>query len=168
MLSTVKWSAFSASEISSQAIGVETDACGSACVEYAATAVAPDLRLPGGDRSFLTCPRGLRMKCLQAMASTAASGRCLIRQKVAQSLDGNVAPTTGVREAPWHEIAGRNGLGFAAAIYGDLRSANVCFREVRTTDSLQFDGLTGREERTPPAFGTMHCRPRSHCGRGPP
>jgi dihydrofolate reductase len=35
---------------------------------------------PVGDRSFLRCPRGLRRKCLQAMASTAASGRCLIRQ----------------------------------------------------------------------------------------
>jgi hypothetical protein len=45
-------------------------------------------------------------------------------------------PTTGVREAPRHEIAGRKGLGFGAAIYGDLRRASVCFREVGTTDTL--------------------------------
>ncbi len=30
------------------------------------------------------------------------------------------APTTGVRVAPRHEIAGRKGLGFAAAIYGGI------------------------------------------------
>src|SRR6202045_2837530 len=49
------------------------------------------------------------------------------------------APTTGVREAPRHEIAGRKGLCFAAAIYGDLRSASVCFREAGTTDARQVD-----------------------------
>jgi hypothetical protein len=53
------------------------------------------------------------------------------------------APTTGVREAPRHEIAGRKGALFRGAIYGNLRSASVCFREVGTTDALQFDGLTG-------------------------
>ncbi len=51
------------------------------------------------------------------------------------------APTTGVREAPGHEIAGRKGLGFGAVIYGDLRRASVCFREVGTTDAPPFDGL---------------------------
>jgi hypothetical protein len=65
------------------------------------------------------------------------------------------APTTGVREAPRHEIAGRKGLGSAAAIYGDLRSASVCFREAGTTDARQFDGLTGRGERAPPALGSV-------------
>src|ERR1700732_2070536 len=64
------------------------------------------------------------------------------------------APTTGVREAPRHEIAGRKGLCFAAAIYGDLRSASVCFREAGTTDARQFDGLTGRGERAPSALGS--------------
>ena len=62
------------------------------------------------------------------------------------------APTTGVREAPRHEIAGRKGLGFGAAIYGDLRRASVCFREAGTTDALHFDGLIGRGERAPPAL----------------
>ena len=33
--------------------------------------------------------------------------------------------------------------GFAAAIYGDLRSARVCIRERGTTDALQFDELIG-------------------------
>ncbi len=65
------------------------------------------------------------------------------------------APTTGVREAPRHEIAGRKGLCFAAAIYGDLRSASVCFREAGTTDARQVDGLTGRGERAPPALGSV-------------
>jgi hypothetical protein len=64
------------------------------------------------------------------------------------------APTTGVREAPRHEIAGRKGLGFGAAIYGDLRRASVCFREAGTTDALHFDGLIGRGERAPPALGS--------------
>jgi hypothetical protein len=63
------------------------------------------------------------------------------------------APTTGVREAPRHEIAGRKGLGFAAAIYGDLRRASVCFREAGTTDTLDFDGLICRGERAPPGLG---------------
>ena len=63
--------------------------------------------------------------------------------------------TTGVREAPRHEIAGRKGLCFAAAIYGDLRSASVCFREAGTTDARQVDGLTGRGERAPPALGSV-------------
>jgi len=35
---------------------------------------------PVGDRSFLGCRCRLRRKCLQAMASTVARGRCLIRQ----------------------------------------------------------------------------------------
>src|SRR3981189_1258528 len=64
------------------------------------------------------------------------------------------APTTGVREAPRHEIAGRKGLCFAAAIYGDLRSASVCFRYAGTTDARQFGGLTGRGERERP--GRVH------------
>jgi Peptide methionine sulfoxide reductase len=63
------------------------------------------------------------------------------------------APTTGVREAPRHEIAGRKGLGFAAAIYGDLRRASVCFRKAGTTDTLDFDGLICRGERAPPGLG---------------
>ena len=59
---------------------------------------------PVGGRSFLRCPRGLRRKCLQAMASTAASGRCLIRQNASRSLAGNVRQsptdkTAGVRRA---------------------------------------------------------------------
>src|ERR1700730_5175656 len=65
------------------------------------------------------------------------------------------ALAAGVREAPRHEIAGRKGLGFAAAIYGDLRSASVCFREAGTTDTLRFDGLIGRGERAPPALGSV-------------
>src|ERR1700731_4056116 len=64
------------------------------------------------------------------------------------------APTTGVREAPRHEIAGRKGLGFAAAIYGDLRSASVCFREVGITATLHFDGLIWGGERASPALGS--------------
>ena len=60
----------------------------------------------------------------------------------------------GVREAPRHEIAGRKGLGIAAAIYGDLRRAIVWFREVGTTDALHFDGLISRGERAPPALGS--------------
>ena len=63
------------------------------------------------------------------------------------------APTTGVREAPRYEIAGRKGLGFAAAIYGDLRRTSVCFREAGTTDTLDCDGLICRGERTPPGLG---------------
>ncbi len=55
---------------------------------------------PVGGRSFLRCPRGLRRKCLQAMASTAACGRCLIRQKAWQSLAGNV------RQSPTDKAAG--------------------------------------------------------------
>jgi hypothetical protein len=43
-----------------------------------------------GDRSFLRCPRGLQRKCLQAMASTTASGRCLILQKAWRSFVGSV------------------------------------------------------------------------------
>jgi hypothetical protein len=61
---------------------------------------APDVRLPGGRPVFLRCPRGLRRKCLQAMASTAASSRCLIRQKAWQSLAGNV------RQSPTDNTAG--------------------------------------------------------------
>ena len=64
------------------------------------------------------------------------------------------APTTGVRETPRHEIAGRKRLGFADAIYGDLRRASVSFRGVGTTDAQEFDGLIGRGERTPPALGS--------------
>jgi len=64
------------------------------------------------------------------------------------------APTTGVREAPRHEIAGRKGLGFGAANYGDLMRAGVFFREVGTTDAMQFDGLIGRGERALPALGS--------------
>src|SRR6202022_723367 len=64
------------------------------------------------------------------------------------------ALAAGVREAPRHEIAGRKGLGFAAAIYGDLRSASVGFREAGTTDTLRFDGLIGRGKRAPPALGS--------------
>src|ERR1700730_7210633 len=57
--------------------------------------------------------------------------------------------------------AGRG--GFAAAIYGDLRSASVCFREAGTTDARQVDGLTGRGERAPPAAGSVSAwRRRSH------
>src|ERR1700732_2289375 len=83
------------------------------------------------------------------------------------------APTTGVREAPRHEIAGRKGLCFAAAIYGDLRSASVCFREAGTTDARQFDGLTGRGERAPSALGSglaaaIARRWRSIIERAPP
>src|ERR1700681_2937788 len=62
-------------------------------------------------------------------------------------------PTTGVREAPRHEIAGRRGLGSAAAIYGDLRSSSVGFREVGITVTRHFDGLICRGERAPPALG---------------
>ena len=36
---------------------------------------------PVGEWFFPRWPRGLRRRCLQATASTAASGRCLIRQK---------------------------------------------------------------------------------------
>ena len=61
---------------------------------------APDVRLPGGRPVFLRCPRGLRRKCLQAMASTAASSRCLIWQKAWQSLAGNV------RQSPTDNTAG--------------------------------------------------------------
>src|SRR5260370_25799343 len=64
------------------------------------------------------------------------------------------APTPGVREAPRHEIAGRKGLGFADAVYGDLRRARVCFREVGTTNALQFDELSGRGEGALPALGS--------------
>jgi hypothetical protein len=39
------------------------------------------------------------------------------------------APTTGVREGPSNEIAGRKGLGFTDANYGDLRSVSVSFQE---------------------------------------
>jgi hypothetical protein len=70
------------------------------------------------------------------------------------SRDYRGAPTTGVREAPRHEIAGRKGLGFADAVYGDLRRARVCFREVGTTNALQFDELSGRGERALPALGS--------------
>jgi hypothetical protein len=89
MLSTVKWSAFSASEISSQAIGVETDACGSACVEYAATAVAPDLRLPGGRPVFPDLPTRTPDEVLashgldrgQRQVLDPAKGRAIVRWK---------------------------------------------------------------------------------------
>jgi hypothetical protein len=64
------------------------------------------------------------------------------------------APATGVREAPRHEIASRKALGFAAAIYGDLRRASVCFREAGTKDALDFGGLIGRGERESPALGS--------------
>src|SRR5258708_12556081 len=70
------------------------------------------------------------------------------------SRDYRRAPTTGVREAPRHEIAGRKGLGFADAVYGDLRSARVCFREVGTTNARQFDGLTGRGDLPLPPFAS--------------
>jgi hypothetical protein len=45
---------------------------------------------PAGDRSFPRYPRGLRRTCLQAMASAAASGRCVIRQKGWRLLAGDV------------------------------------------------------------------------------
>ncbi len=70
------------------------------------------------------------------------------------SRDYRGARTTGVREAPRHEIAGRKGLGFADAVYGDLRRARVCFREVGTTNALQFDELSGRGEGALPALGS--------------
>jgi hypothetical protein len=65
------------------------------------------------------------------------------------------ARTTGVREAPRHEIAGREGLSFADAIYGDLRSARVCFREVGTTNALQFEELSCRGERARLGLGSV-------------
>src|SRR5664280_655837 len=50
----------------------------------------PGCKCPMAGRSFPTCPRGLQRKCLQVMGSTPANGRCLIRQKVWQSLAGTV------------------------------------------------------------------------------
>jgi hypothetical protein len=78
------------------------------------------------------------------------------------SRDYRRARTTGVREAPRHEIAGRKGLGFADAdaIYGDLRGARVCCREVGTPDALQFDELTSRGECARPALGSGSARRR--------
>ena len=55
---------------------------------------------PVGDKSFQRCPHGRRRKCLQAMASTAANGRCLIRQKAWRSLAGDV------RQSPTNKTAG--------------------------------------------------------------
>jgi hypothetical protein len=49
---------------------------------------------PVGDRSFLGSRRRLQRKCLQAMASIAARGRCLIRQKAWRSSLGNVQTPT--------------------------------------------------------------------------
>src|SRR5438132_12312775 len=98
--------------------------------------------------------------------------RQLLRRFLGRLHNHPRAPTTGVREAPRHEIAGRKGLGFAAAIYGDLRSASVCFREAGTTDARQVDGLTGRGERAPPALGSVSAaiarRWRSIIERAPP
>src|SRR6266852_3633031 len=74
------------------------------------------------------------------------------------SRDYRRAPTTGVREAPRHEIAGRKGLGFADAVYGDLRRARVCCREVGTTKALQFDELASRGECARPALGSGSAR----------
>jgi hypothetical protein len=55
---------------------------------------------PVADLSFRRCPRGLRSKCLQPTASTAANNRCLIRQKAWRSLAGNV------RRSPTDKAAG--------------------------------------------------------------
>jgi hypothetical protein len=55
--------------------------------------------------------------------------------------------------------AGRGSV-FAAAIYGDLTSASVCFREFGTTKAPRFDGLTGGGERAPPALGSGSARRR--------
>src|SRR5712692_8350555 len=74
------------------------------------------------------------------------------------SRDYRRAPTTGVREAPRHEIAGRKGLGFADAVYGDLRRARVCCREVGTTKALQFDELASRGECARQALGSGSAR----------
>ena len=52
------------------------------------------------------------------------------------------------------QFLSRKRLGFADAIYGDLRSASVSFRGVGTTNALHFGGLLGRGERTPPALGS--------------
>jgi hypothetical protein len=46
------------------------------------------------------------------------------------------------------------GSGLAVMIYGDLRRASVCFREVGTTDAPPFDGLIDRGERAPSALGS--------------
>jgi RNA polymerase sigma factor (sigma-70 family) len=57
------------------------------------------LRSPRGHLRKDRPPTG-QSHCLQAMASTAASGRCLIRQKAWQSLAGNV------RQSPTDKTAG--------------------------------------------------------------
>jgi hypothetical protein len=95
-------------------------------------------------------PLDPRPRCLRQCADS--SGVVQVSRTPAQNQSR--APTTGVREAPRHKIAGRKGLGFGAAIYGDLRRAIVCFREVETTDAMQFDGLIGRGKRAPPALGS--------------
>jgi hypothetical protein len=102
-----------------------------------------------GRRTLVLAP------CERALAIQPAKSAIVQVSRTPASQNHPRAPTTGVREAPRHEIAGRKGLGSAAAIYGDLRSASVCFREAGTTDARQFDGLTGRGERAPPALGSV-------------
>jgi hypothetical protein len=76
------------------------------------------------------------------------------------------APTTGVREGPSNEIAGRKGLGFTDANYGDLRSVSVSFQEFGTMNAQEFDGLIGRGERAPPALRSGSTRWRRSQGVG--
>ena len=49
---------------------------------------------------------------------------------------------------------GREGLGIAEAVYGDLGSARVCFREAGTANAVQFDELSGRRGRARSALGS--------------
>ncbi len=46
------------------------------------------------------------------------------------------APTTGVREAPRHEIAGRKGLGFAAADLWGFEKCECLFSRGRSPDFI--------------------------------
>src|SRR5258707_15830149 len=103
------------------------------------------------------CGSGSTMSALVQVSRTPASR------------DYRGARTTGVGEAPRPEIAGRKGLGFADAVYGDLRRPRGCFRDVRTTHALRFGEVSGRGERALPAL-----RPRAarraplQPGRAPP